>query len=104
MTEVEGWELGQGEKRSLNKFLAALDELRDLDPGMASQTVHALLLIARKPGMHKDELAKLLGVSPAAATRITQRLGAEGVKTADARSTGLGFVTQKVDVMDRRYS
>lgn len=85
----------------INKLILTLEEFRKLDAEMPVQTALTFLLVAKyqtkRDGFSVKDVATMLGVSTAAASRNVSKLTEHGVKSVG----GHGLVTTAEDPLFR---
>ncbi len=94
-----GSDLASEDASKLQRLLAAVDLIADIDKDMPMQMVRALILVCLEEGLGPNELARKAGVSSAVMSRHISDLG----EVNRYKQEGLHLVTQKTDIMDRRY-
>jgi DNA-binding MarR family transcriptional regulator len=86
---------------SIRKLLAVLEQFRELDPEMPSQTISAFLTIALNPGFTVREVEHALGLSVSASSRNVAILSPRSV-VRGREQPGLGLVEYRLDPEDAR--
>lgn len=80
------------------RLLAALEEVRKVDPEMPVQYLAALLLVYQNPGMSHRDLVSVLRFTSSAAARFAARMS----ERQSFSVPGLNLIVNETDPYDRR--